>query len=146
MTRKTYNILIIVMIVIILIIGFFLLFNPQNKNDSNKFDVIAPQLVFMGETGEINLKFEEFSNVGAIFAVEGDQSVNDANGSVKNGVYYSKTYLDPTTVTTTKACFAYYNKKTGVLGSCSKISSSNFGNAITSKELTDTFHFDKRWS
>ena len=81
------------------------------------------------------------SEVGAIFAVEGDYTANTAKGTVHAGVYYNyKSSVNPSSIKAT-ACYGYYNKYTGVLGNCKNLKSANMAKAISSKELTDIFRF-----
>lgn len=81
------------------------------------------------------------SEVGAIFAVEGDYTANTAKGTVHDSVYYNyKSSVNPSSIKAT-ACYGYYNKYTGVLGNCENLKSANMAKAISSKELTDIFRF-----
>ncbi len=79
--------------------------------------------------------------VNAILALEGDYRLNSSYGTVRDGVFYSNKGLNPSDLDPKKACFAYYNKETGVLGDCKKLKSSTLAEAIESHELTDTFRF-----
>lgn len=90
------------------------------------------------ETRKISTVAKE---LGAILALEGDYRLNSSYGTVRDGVYYSAKSLDPTTIKAKKACYAYYNKATGVLGNCNNLKSNTIQDAINSKELTDTFRF-----
>ena len=83
----------------------------------------------------------EAKKVGAILALEGDYKLNSNYGTVRNGVFYSGKGLDPNTLDPHKACFAYYNNKTGVLDDCKNLKSKSIAEAISTGELTDTFRF-----
>lgn len=89
-------------------------------------------------TREISKAADE---VGAILALEGDHRLNSNYGTVRDSVFYSNKGVDPNTLDPQKACFAYYNNKTGVLDSCKNLKSKSITEAISSGELTDTFRF-----
>ncbi len=81
------------------------------------------------------------NEAGAILALEGDYKLNSDYGTVRNGIFYSGKGVDPSTLDPKKACFAYYNNKTGVLDSCKNLKSKSIAEAISTGELTDTFRF-----
>lgn len=81
--------------------------------------------------------------INAILALEGDYRLNSSYGTVRDSVFYSNKGVNPNDLDPKTACYAYYNKETGVMGDCKKLKSSTMTEAINNHELTDTFRFAK---
>lgn len=78
---------------------------------------------------------------GAILALEGDYKANSNYGTIRDGVFYYKTGVDPSKITTKTGCFGYYSKISGIMDDCNKLKSTTLVEALANKELTDTFRF-----
>lgn len=86
---------------------------------------------------------------GAIFAVEGDYSLNGGHGcnkikgAIRDGRYFyvAGNGLDLSTIKASGIGYGFYSKKTGIMGPSSTLKSKNALLAVQSHEATDSFCF-----
>ena len=90
------------------------------------------------------------TNNKAIFAIEGDYALNGGHsscnkikGSIRDGKYYyvKGNEVNLSNIKASGIGYSFYSKKTGIMGSTTKLKSANAFEAINSKEATDSFCF-----
>lgn len=127
--------------------------NNGNSSDEtcgkvvNGYDPIAHSIVPVGSNcGRVSTAA---SNNAAVFAVEGDYSLNGGHGcnkikgSFRDGKYYfiEGKGVDLANVKASGIGYGYYSKKTGIMGPTTDLKSSNAFEAIRTQEATDSFCF-----